>query len=129
MRICLLDDNPALCDMLQEALKLAGHHAHVYDKPMSLLATITQERFPSSSPGFDLLIIDLLLPGTISGLQIIRYMKRLYPDLPVILISAASRVQIEAALEEVPDVRAFRKPFKISDLLTAFQEAGIHQGS
>jgi len=121
MRIGLLEDNPSICDMLQEALELAGHHVSFYDKPTSLLATITQERLPSSSTGFDLLIIDLLLPETISGLQVIHYVKKLYPDLPVILISAASRVQIEAALEDVPDVQAFRKPFKISDLLAAMQ--------
>jgi hypothetical protein len=44
-----------------------------------------------------------------------------YPDLPILLISAASHLRIEAALEDLPGVNALRKPFKVSDLLSAIQ--------
>jgi DNA-binding response OmpR family regulator len=121
LRIGLLEDNAGICDMLQEALTLAGHHVSIYSKPTTFLAAVIPKHAPTTPASFDLLIIDLLLPETISGLQVIHSVKMLYPDLPVIVISAASHFYIVAALEALPGVKAFRKPFKVSDLLAAIQ--------
>ena len=121
MNIGLLEDNAGICNMLDEALTLAGHHVCVYSKPTTFLAAVIPEHAPTTPASFDLLIIDLLLPEVLSGLQVLHSVKMHYPDLPVILISAASRFHIVAALEDLPGVKAFRKPFKVSDLLAAIQ--------
>jgi DNA-binding response OmpR family regulator len=122
MRIGILEDSPSICDMLQVALELAGHRVSVYYKSSTFLATvIPPEHAQTTQASFDLLIIDLVLPEAISGLQVVHYVKMAYPDLPILLISAASRLRIEAALEDLPGVNALRKPFKVSDLLAAIQ--------
>lgn len=122
MRIGILEDNPSICDMLQVALELAGHRVSVHYKSSTFLTTvIPPEHAQTTRASFDLLIIDLVLPETISGLQVVHYVKMVYPDLPILLISAASHLRIEAALEDLPGVNALRKPFKVSDLLSAIQ--------
>lgn len=109
MRIGILEDNPSICDMLQVALELAGHRVSVHYKSSTFLATvIPPEHAQTTRASFDLLIIDLVLPETISGLQVVHYVKMVYPDLPILLISAASHLRIEAALEDLPGVNALR---------------------
>src|SRR5258708_7548820 len=121
MNIGLLEDNAGICNMLQEALTLARHHVSIYSKPTTFLAAVIPTHAPTTPVSLDLVISYLLLPKVFSGLQVIPSVKMLYPDLPVIVISAASRFYIVAALEDLPGVKAFRKPFKVSDLLAAIQ--------
>jgi len=64
-------------------------------------------------------IIDLLLPGMLSGAAVIDYLHRtISPEtLPIIVISAASENQLEEVRSRFPRVHVLRKPFTIKELL------------
>ena len=106
--------------MLQLGLELDGHTVVVYFNPSKFLATL-MEPTTASTP-FDLLIIDLFLSEGISGVEVIHQVRKIFPDLPVILISAASAWEIEAAKRALPTVRVLRKPFSMASLLALIQE-------
>ena len=120
MRIAVLDDNVAISEMLQHGLELAGHTVVVYYSPSKFLAKIIEPT--TASIPFDLLIVDLLLEEGMSGVEVIHRAWSSFPDLPVILISAGSSWQIEAARGALPSVKVLRKPFNLSTLLAMVKE-------
>jgi CheY-like chemotaxis protein len=71
---------------------------------------------------FDLIIVDLLLSERTSGVEVIHQVRNIFPDLPAILISAGSSLEVEAASIALPGVRVLRKPFRIAALLTMLKE-------
>jgi DNA-binding response OmpR family regulator len=120
LRIAVLDDNLSIGEMLQVGLELDGHTVVVHFNPSKFLATL-MEPTTASTP-FDLLIIDLCLSEGISGVEVIHQVWNDFPDLPVILISAGSSWQIEAARNALPGVRVLRKPFSLLTLMAMVKE-------
>ncbi len=119
MNIGLLEDNPAILDYMTVALEISGHKVWVYTDGSSLIETFlsgSDVRYPLPH---DLIIVDLLLPGSISGFDAIKRIQEVIPlnKLPVIIISAGSRDEIELVKTNLPDVPVLRKPFKMSVLL------------
>src|ERR1700682_2575085 len=120
MRIAVLDDNQIIGEMLQQYLELEGHTVVVYYSPLKFLVNMIEPT--SVSTPFDLMIVDLFLSEGISGGEVIHQVRKIFPDLPVILISAASAWEIEAARRVFPTVRVLRKPFRMATLLAMIQE-------
>jgi DNA-binding response OmpR family regulator len=120
MRIAVLDDNQCIGEMLQHYLELEGHTVVVYCSPSKFLVTIIEPT--TASTPLDLMIVDLFLSEGISGGEVIHHVRKIFPDLPVILISAASAWEIEAAKRGLPTVRVLRKPFSMASLLALIQE-------
>jgi|SRR5947209_4558255 len=120
MRIAVLDDNITIGEMLEQGLGLAGHTVAVYFSPSKFLADIIGPT--TATTPFDLIIVDLFLPEGISGVEVIQQVKNSFPDLPVILISAGSAWEIEAARKALPTVKVLRQPFKMATLLAMIQE-------
>ena len=120
MRIAVLDDNQSVCEMLQQYLELEGYSVVVYCSPSKFLVNIIEPT--TASTPFDLLIVDLFLSEGMSGGEVIHQVRKIFPDLPVILISAASAWEIEAAKRALPTVRVLRKPFSMASLLALLQE-------
>jgi DNA-binding response OmpR family regulator len=121
MRIGILEDNVMICEMLQATLELAGHHVSVYTQSTTFLAAAVPRGVSITPVPFDAFIIDLILSEQPSGLQVIHYLRMAHIELPILIISADSQTHIDAALEDLPDIKAFRKPFKITELLAALQ--------
>ena len=120
MRIAVLDDNLSISEMLQYYLELEGHTVVVYCSPSKFLVNIIEPT--TASTPLDLLIVDLFLSEGMSGGEVIHQVRKIFPDLPVILISAASAWQIETARRAVSGVKVLRKPFSMASLLALIQE-------
>jgi two-component system, OmpR family, response regulator len=120
MRIAVLDDNLSISEMLRQYLELEGHTVVVYCSPSKFLANIIEPT--TASTPLDLLIVDLFLSEGMSGGEVIHQVRKIFPDLPVFLISAASAWEIEAAKRAVSGVKVLRKPFSMASLLALIQE-------
>lgn len=123
MKIGVLDDNVAVGEMLQAGLQLAGHTVSVYFSPAKFLADICAPT--TTLPPFDLIIVDLLLAEEISGIEVINQVRKTFPDLPVILISAGSSWEIEAARRALPGIGVLRKPFRLTTLLSMVKKRSM----
>lgn len=103
--------------MLREALARQGH---VVDEAVDGLQALS--RFAERQP--DLVITDIIMPER-EGLETIQALRRRRPTIPIIAVSGGDRrgpeSQLSAALALGVN-RAFRKPFRIDEVLSAVDE-------
>ena len=114
MRIGILEDEPGISTMLQEMLETSGYEVFTYNRGLDILAALMAE--------FDVLLIDLFIPGEIAGAQVIHQVKTLYPDLHIVVISAASLQDLQTVQRRYPGVKVLPKPFKMRALLAAIEQ-------
>lgn len=123
MNIGILEDNPAILELMQIALEIDGYNVSIHTHGQSLLETLFPEHDPKPwlplSLPYDLLIVDLNLPGELSGLDVITRVRRLLaPDrLPIIVMSAGSLSELDQFHTRFPMLPVIRKPFIIRTLL------------
>jgi DNA-binding response OmpR family regulator len=123
MRIGILEDDPGICRMLHEMLETVGHQASTYNNGLDILAALMSEDPTALLPQFDVVLIDLFVPGEIAGIQVIHQVRTLYPDLHIVVISAASSQDLRTVQVRYPGVTVMQKPFKLRDLLAAIQKS------
>jgi DNA-binding response OmpR family regulator len=120
MKIAIVEDNPVIPEVLTAMLRVGGYQSEVFDSGASVLPILLAD----DPPPYDLLILDYLLPGGVSGLDILEAVRR-HPSsktLPIILISAADQgilAQVEALY---PDVPVLRKPFPSRSLFALIEK-------
>ena len=120
MRIGLLEDNPTLVELMRTALEMTGHSVYTHAWGKSLLEAIFEGRDEhESSLPYDLLIIDLNLPGEFSGQDVITAIRHLLsPEvLPIIVVSAGGLHELDQLHRHFPTLPIVRKPFNIQVLL------------
>jgi len=111
--VLLVEDNEALGDIT--AALLAAHGASVQraDNAMQALRLI------EAGGIFDVVLSDVMMPGTMDGLALARRLRALRPKLPVVLITAFSQALIGAEGE----FKVLNKPCLQDELLLALNEA------
>jgi len=108
-RILVVEDEPDLRKVLSTLLKRGGYTVDLAETGLLGCERLQQEVY-------DVVITDLRLPGA-DGLQVLRTSKSLYPDSPVIIITAYST---DEAAEEARRLGAFNyilKPFDTDKIL------------
>ena len=115
MNIGVLDDNPAILSFLSTSLKMDGHTVFTHTTGISMLEALFPQgtTLPTTVP-YDLVILDLLLPGDMTGTDVFLAIRRYFPawQLPVIIITAVSGPTFEQFRHILPeDVPLLRKPF------------------
>ena len=107
--VLFLDDEPAIAHAGRRLLERLGYRVSAYTSPQEALAA-----FRERPAEFDLLVSDLTMPG-MTGVELARELRRLRPDLPVVLTSGYTSVPaLEGAGLEVDELLA--KPFAIETL-------------
>ena len=108
---------------MQNALGLVGHTTFTHTCGQSFLNIFLEKNIAveASSFPYDLLIVDLNLPGEPTGVEVIGFVHRMFAPAvpPIIVASAASMEQLDALRSRFPTVPVIRKPFAIRTLLQA----------
>lgn len=108
-KILVLDDSPALGDMISQMLKLGGHDVAVFNSGKEALKQLASEPF-------DLLLTDVFMPD-MDGLEVILQVKKLKPGLKLVAMSSQSGIK-----NMLPAAKAFgaqatlHKPFDFNTL-------------
>ncbi len=116
MRILCIEDDDQVLDYIVRSLGEQGHHAeHCSDG--------TEGFRKASSENYDLAIIDRMLPG-MDGISIIKNLRALGNQLPVLILSALGEVD-----DKVSGLRAggddyLVKPFAFEELLARIEVLG-----
>jgi len=113
--ILVLEDEADVRQTLCEQLHQLGYltlEAENSEQALALLA---------AAPDIDFLLSDLMLPGRLSGAEVIQFARQHYPGLALLLISGQDlRPADNPAL---PDVELLRKPFTRAQLAQALRKA------
>jgi len=88
VKIAIPDDNPGRGEVFPSAFKLKGHDVSVHQEPATFLTSIIQENRPTKPAPFDLMIVDVCLPGLYSRAQVMHSLHMVSAELPAVLCSA-----------------------------------------
>lgn len=107
--ILVVDDEPSIRSLLGETLRIAGFNPAMASDGKSALEEIRMRKF-------DLILLDINMPR-ISGFETLKEIRRIQPDLPVIVLSARQ--------EKSDVIEGFRvgaddyisKPFDLEELI------------
>ena len=114
-KVLFIDDEEELVTTLVERLEYRG-----VDADFALSGSEAIEKMREST--YDVIVLDLKMPG-MSGAEVMKIIKREYPQLPVLLITGQGSIEEEQ--EEKPE-GAFdylEKPIDLKDLIEKMQEA------
>ncbi len=90
-RLLLVDDDQIILDSLGEFLRAEGYHVTACESVQEAFGALNGERF-------ELVISDVNMPGA-GGMELLRYVRKHFPDLVVILITGYGT--IESAVESI----------------------------
>ncbi len=113
--ILVADDDAAIRTVLNQALSRVGHEVRVTSNASTLW------RWVSSGEG-DLVITDVVMPDE-NAFDMLPRIKRLRPDLPVIVMSAQNTFMTAIRASETGAYEYLPKPFDLTELLTIVTRA------
>ena len=114
-RVLVVDDEASIRDLLAKTLALAEYEVETAPDATTALGRVRASEY-------DLLIADLRMPG-MDGLTLIRQVKRIRAELPIVIITGFSS---EASAIEAVNLNVagyLRKPFRVPEVLAAAAKA------
>lgn len=103
--VLLVEDEVLIRMLVADDLRDQGYH--VLEASNGCEALIVLE----AATRIDLVLSDIMMPGSVDGIALARHVKKTYPFMPLILVSAALTEEAQAIAD-----CAFRKPFLHSAL-------------
>ncbi len=116
-RLLLVDDEESLVDILGRMLEGLGYQVAAFRDSLKAL-----EAFDADPSAFDLVISDLTMPG-LTGLDLIRRMKAMRPDLPFLLCTGFSESITQEAANLLGVREVILKPVLRKQMAEAIQRA------
>jgi two-component system, NtrC family, response regulator AtoC len=113
--ILVVDDEVRLADVLAAALEDLGYRTTAVHSARAALAELEQARF-------DLVLTDLRLP-VMDGRALLREVRRRWPEVPVIIITAFAAVRDAVDLVKEGAFDYIAKPFEIDDVSATIRRA------
>ena len=114
-RVLVVDDEASIRDLLSKTLALAE-----YDVDTAADATTALDRLRAAP--YDLLIADLRMPG-MDGLTLIRQVKRIRSEMPIIIITGFSTESSAIEAVNLGVAGYLTKPFRVPQVLAAAAKA------
>ncbi|KMQ52437.1 Sensory box histidine kinase/response regulator [Chitinispirillum alkaliphilum] len=114
--ILIIDDESFLCNALKEMLSWMGHTSCCYCDPFEAI-----EFYTNNYKDFHLIFLDLIMPG-MNGLETYRMLKKINPDLQVIIASGYCLEPDRQELLKEGVNYILQKPFVSSQLSDALQK-------
>jgi PAS domain S-box-containing protein len=103
--VLVIDDEQPLARMLSKTLTKLGYRVTVKNNSLEAL-----ELFGELPDQFDLVITDQTMPG-LTGDRLAEHLRRVRPDIPIILCSGFSELLTPERLQEIQVNKLIRKPF------------------
>jgi excisionase family DNA binding protein len=114
-RVLVVDDEASIRDLLAKTLALAEYDVDTASDAATALSRVRMS-------AYDLLIADLRMPG-MDGLALIRQVKGIRADLPVIIITGYSSETSAIEAVNLGVAGYLRKPFRVPEVLAAAAKA------
>lgn len=112
MRILIVEDELSLAKGLQFNFEQEG-----YDVTLADDGIVAVEQFKSASPRYNLVMLDLMLPGQ-SGYETCRQIRELDGRVPILVLSARTLAEDKAMAFDCGTDQYVTKPFALPELLS-----------
>ncbi len=114
-RICVIDDQAMMRESLEAALTANDHKVFAYENAQEALTMIKQQ-------SFDVVLTDLRMPG-LDGVGVLREMRRLGLDVPVVLMTAHASVPTAVEAMKLGAFDYIQKPFNAEEIEIVIERA------
>lgn len=111
--LLIVDDQPGIRMLLEELFKQETFNTKSAESGGEALRII-QKNVP------DLVLLDMKMPG-IDGIEVLKRIKREWPHIPVIMMTAYGEVELTEQAAQLGADRYFTKPFDIFEVRSAVQ--------
>ncbi|MEY5026088.1 MAG: hypothetical protein RLZZ244_1616 [Verrucomicrobiota bacterium] len=118
-RILIIDDDPAMVQVMSDICTECGHSPIAYNSGEKALAML-------SNHAPQLVLTDVRMDG-VGGMDVLRVCKETMEGLPVIMITANKQLQMGIEAMKAGAYDYIAKPFKVDELRIAIQRALDHQ--
>jgi two-component system, NtrC family, nitrogen regulation response regulator GlnG len=115
MMVLLLEDDPSIAIVITAALEAEGFEVVCCE-------TIAERDRLLSSRRFSALVTDVMLPDG-DGIETLGVVSRLYPAMPVIILSAQNTLDTAVRASDTGAFEYFPKPFDIDELARTVRQA------
>lgn len=116
-RVLVVDDEASIRDLLSKTLALAE-----YEVDTAADGAAALDRLRQAPSAYNLIIADLRMPG-MDGLSLIREVKQINPQLPVIIITGFSTESSAIEAVNLGVAGYLTKPFRVPQVLAAAAKA------
>ncbi len=120
-RVLLMDDDPLVLDSTSDMLQAIGYAVEKARDGAEVLQ-LYEEAQHSGKP-FDIVVLDLIVPGGMGGRETIRELLRIDPTVKAVVSSGYSTDPILVEHREYGFASALAKPYKLNELSSALQQA------
>lgn len=117
-RVLIIDDNAAIGEMIGRMLEGGAFQCVTLLSGEDLVGLLQRNRF-------DLVITDILMPD-IEGIEIIREVRRNFPELPIVAMSGGGHsigIDVLKSAQQLGARAVLPKPFTRKDLMAAVEQA------
>ncbi|MCX7982637.1 MAG: response regulator [Syntrophales bacterium] len=122
-RLVVVDDEERLCESLDILLTGKGYEVKSFADPREALHYVQND-------SCDLVLLDLIMPD-IDGYSVLSYIKKIMPDLPVIIMTAQGSAEYAVKALKSGAEDYICKPFEIEELCrrieNALEKKQLHQ--
>ena len=115
-RILFVDDQKWLIALVERLLAEHGYHVQGFDRPQIALDALHAE-----PDAFDLIVTDYKMPGH-TGFDVIRAIKAIRPEMPILLVSAYLSDKLRAQAERAGADAVLAKQCLATELLPTLNE-------
>jgi DNA-binding NtrC family response regulator len=114
----VVDDSEPVAIVISKAAAKLGFTSDVAaDGPQAVAM------FAENPTIYALALVDMRLPGGMSGADVIRELRRIRPDMPAVVTSGYSYEEAAAAFESLDSAEYLQKPFRLDSLGAAVRAA------
>jgi len=115
--VMIVDDQRSLVALAEETLAVLGYEPAGFDSSVAAL-----QAFRAEPQRYDLVLTDETMPD-LSGVELAREIRRLRPDLPIVLMSGYSGAQLTGRARAIGVAEVLRKPLVRRDIAEALGRA------
>ncbi len=116
MLFALIEDDASIAELIGTILELRDHRlAHFFDGASFFTSLQTAS--------YDFVLVDFNLPGAVSGLQVISFLQKNMPAVPVLVVTGVSDSFLKTLRIFYPQVPILRKPFAVRAFFQSIEEA------
>jgi signal transduction histidine kinase len=113
-RVLIVEDNDDVAETTRQLLEFLGCEVRRVESGNAAVLRLERD-----ARNFDLVLTDIVMPGGLSGIEVLRYVRDRHPQLPVVLMTGYSNELRKVSSDEV----VLLKPFSPHELADALRKA------